>query len=569
MNDENSKPTPTGSEPGAAAADKEIHVAADTHETTAAQEITEAEQTHIIRINHTPKEYDPELDPNSPEFNEEKYAAHVLEARERLQAKLQELRNTIAESMGELYSPEALQESLKAMKTTISNAAAGIAQTMTTFRAFTESETWQNMKATMQYLIDNADTIRAFGDELEALEPYLEVELKKPEYGNATLEELLEAAETDEDESEGAEVITLFEKALEAARMAKLAADALPQLQSTGTPKYYTSPNTTLINALQANDGKGEVIGAGAIDLPVLSMGKPNEVTVYTIATLENMEGVTITGKPFTEYDRAVHDAVVTLYEDRIKQNQPPVMTADMIYRAMTHKTNTEKVSPQQKGAVTKSIDKMRKNISVYADASAEMQRRRVSINGKPVTEFKIDGFLLSADRITIKAGGETVEAYLLRGEPIMLNYAKLTGQLITVKGTMLDVKEIDSKGNITPVAIPNTVNRISVKSYLLRRVEVMRNDEKRAADALRKYESKRQKDPTLEPGNISKFRKQNHVILFDTLFNSTGIDSAKTQTAIKEYAYQVLDYWKASGDIKGYKKRKKGKAIDAVIIDL
>lgn len=539
INDENSKATPAGSEPGEAAA----------------QEIE--------------KEYDPELDPNSPEFNEGKYTAHVLAAKERLQAKLQEFRNTITESIGGLCNPEVIQASLQDTKTKIINSTEIISQTMTTFRTFTESEAWRNMIATMQYLIESVDTIRAFRDELEVLGPYLEVELKKPEYGSATVEELLEAAETTENVSERTEVITLLEKALEAARLAKRAADALPQLQSTGTPKYYTSPNTPLINALQANDGKGEVIGAGAIDLPVLSVGKPNEVTVYTIATLENMEGVTITGKPFTEYDRAVHDAVVTLYEDRIKHGQPPVMTADMIYRAMTHKTNTEKVSPQQKGAVTKSVDKMRKNINVYADASAEMQRRRVSINGKPVTEFKIDSFLLSADKISIKAGGETVEAFLLRGEPIMLNYSKLTGQLITVKGTMLDIKGIDSKGNITTVSIKNNENRIAVKSYLLRRVEVIRNDEKRAVDALRKYESRRQKDPTLEPGNISNFRKQNHVILFETLFNSTGITAANSQTKTRDYVFAVLDYWKASGDIKGYKKRRKGKTIDAVVIDL
>lgn len=410
-------------------------------------------------------------------------------------------------------------------------------------------------------IIENNESFISIIAEWEELKPYIEEEIKKPEYGGITIDELFNG--------DLEKTTPLLENALLAARLTKKVADSLPQLQGTGTPKYYTSPNTTLINAMQANDGKGELIGAGPIDLPVMNINKHNEVTVYAIASLENMEGLTLTGKPFTEYDRAVHDAVVSLYEDRIKSGHPPIMTADMVYRTMTHKTNAEAVSAQQKGAVTKSIEKMRKNISVFADASEEMKKRKVTINGKPVTTFKIDGFMLDAKKVTIKAGGEKVEAYILGDEPIMLNYAKLTGQLITVNGKLLDIKAVDDKGNVTDIAIPNNTNRISIKSYLLRRVEVMRNDEKRAADTFRKYEERRKKDKTIEPASISKFRKQSHTILFETLFNSTGITANNSKTKARDYVCLVLDYWKASGAIKNYTKRKSGKTIDAVIIDI
>lgn len=488
----------------------------------AAQEVQKVTREVVIETGPLDAK-DPKLDWNSPEFDEQAWA--------------------------ELYTGKKGATTADVMRTAAEKLAKAV-----TFANNLVNSLKESAVDTARFLVDNIESLQELKKEVDTLGQYLQEELQKPEY---------------EDLEERDDFVELLQEAFKAARLAKLAAEALPQLQSTGTPKYYTSTNTALINALQANDGKGEVIGAGPIEIPVLNVNKENEVTVYAVATLENMDGIKLEGKPFEEYDRAVHDAVVTLYDNCIKHKQTPVMTADMVYRTMIHKTNTEKVSQQQRELVTKSIDKMRKNIYVYADASAEMKRRGVTINGKPIKEFKIDNFMINADKTTIKAGGEEVEAFILRGEPIMLNYAKLTGQLITVKGSMLDIKVLDSKGKITTVSVNNNEKRIAVKSYLLRRVEVMRNDEKRAADALRKYESKRQKDPTLEPGNISDFRKQNHVVLFETLFNSTGITAANSQTKTRDYVFAVLDYWKASGDIKGYKKRRKGKTIDAVVIEL
>lgn len=402
--------------------------------------------------------------------------------------------------------------------------------------------------------------------EWEQLLPYLNLELLKPEYESKSLDELLK----DNCINENGDILptSLLGQAIVNANLTKLATEEFPKLKSIGTPLYYTSPNNALANALQANDGKKELIGSGPMDVPVLNVGKPSEVTIYVNASLENMDNdkVKLTGKPYTEYDRAVHDAIVSIYEDRLKQHQPAVATADTIFRTMTHKTDQEYVSPQQRGAVTKSIDKMRKNIYIFVDASEEMKRRGIvtNPNGKTQTErhrLVLDNFILSATHIdNISAGGTNVNGYVF-SEPLLLTYAKLTKQLITVKGELLDIREVDGKGKLTDISIANTEIRIAIKSYLLRRVEIMRHEKKKALDALRKRKNQTSKN------NISQTQTQTNIILFESVFKAVDIKNKNTKTSSREYIFQVLDYWKAIGNIEGYKIRTKNKTIDAVTI--
>lgn len=495
------------------------------------------------------KQYDPELDPNSTQFNLERYAKFLSDESEKLQSNLTSINS---------FETNTMQQ----VKQIISNKIQSDIKNLTeNFLSFYNSDLFKNTIEMIRLTFDSNDAIRNNLEVRESLQPYLEAELKKPEYEGKTLSYLLK--------HKNISSYGLLERAIVNARLAKLVTESFPQLQSTGTPKYYTSPNTVLTNALQANDGKEELIGAGATDIPVLDVGKPNEVTIYVNATLENMEGIKLTGKPYTEYDRAVHDSIVSLYEDRKKHSMPPVMTADMVYRTMTYKTNNEFVSPQQRGAVTKSIEKMRRNISIYLDATEELKRRDIRINGKPIDSFTIDEFLLTAERMTIKAGGETAVAYLIKSEPLLLKYAKLNGQLITVKGDLLDIREVDNKGHISNISISNNENRIAIKSYLLRRIEIIRSDQIRAHDAFRKYNARCKKSKVVPIKTISDFIKQSHIILFESLFSTAGITASNTKTRSRIYIYQVLDYWKASGSIKGYKQRKKGKTVDAVIIEI
>lgn len=309
----------------------------------------------------------------------------------------------------------------------------------------------------------------------------------------------------------------------------------LPILQSR-LPKNHTMPINRLANELQR-----DLINAGAVDLVVAGRGKKGEITSYVLATYEQPDGITMTGKPYTEYDRQVQDAVSSLWE---YGDETHIITPDMVFRAMTHRTQTESPSPQQIGAVTKSLEKMRR-IHITVDATEEMKKRKLTIDGKQVTSCKFDDYLLSLRAVEVKAGGRTVKAYLMTAEPVLLTYAKLTKQLATVPAELLDIKKVD-KGKATTVSVANSDARIAVKGYILRRIAIIKHD-------------KTAKNP-----------KQSNIIKFDSLFAETGIPQDSNSANIKKYAFQVLDYYTATGYIQGYTKRKKagkGGGIDAILI--
>lgn len=309
----------------------------------------------------------------------------------------------------------------------------------------------------------------------------------------------------------------------------------LPTLQSK-LPLYHSMPIQKLATELQH-----DIIDNGAFDLIVANKGKPNEITSRVIATYEQVEAITMTGTPYTEFDRQVQDAVSSLWE---YGHEDHIITPDMVARAMTNKTNTEYISTHFKEAVTDSLEKMRR-IHIVLDASEEVRKRKATLNNEKIDSFKIDDFLLSLKGIEIRAGGKTVKGYLIQSEPLLLTYAKRTRQLATVDAQLLDIKEVDKKGNVTDISIKSSEARIAVNGYLLRRITVMKND------------------------RTKNTHKQSNIILFDTLFEETKIPQDSNAKRIKEYAFQVLDYFKATGYIKGYTKRKNRKSFDAVIINL
>lgn len=305
----------------------------------------------------------------------------------------------------------------------------------------------------------------------------------------------------------------------------------LPTLQSTLPLKHIMSIQK-LVTELQHN-----LINSGAADIIVANKGKKNEITSYVLATCNEVDSII----SLTEFDRQVQDAISSLWEHGHKDH---IITPDIVARAMNHKTQTEYISPQYKGAVTKSIEKMRR-IHITLDASEEVRKRKAILDEDSNISCKIDDYLLSFKGIEVRAGGKTVKGYLMQAEPLLLTYAKMTKQLATVDARLLDIKKVSKNGKATTVSIVNTESRTAVKGYLLRRIAVMNND------------------------RTKKTHKQSNIILFDTLFEETGIPQDNNSANTKKYAFQVLDYFKAMNYIKGYTKRKNRKSFDAVIIDL
>ena len=293
--------------------------------------------------------------------------------------------------------------------------------------------------------------------------------------------------------------------------------ETLPQL-ATIIPQKHLIPNNKLANSLTK-----DIIGGGLIELDVGR--KKDDILTRCILNYEGDNVKLTSRRSFTEYDRQVADAVTSLYE---YGNKSHIITAATVYRAMVHATETETPSPQQIEAVTQSLDKLR-FVRVQIDCTEELMRRNIDLNGSQITAGKIDTYLLTLDKMEIIAGGQKVVAYKVIKTPILYEYSRLTGQVITVPAALLDIRDK------TGAKIPNTERRIAIKGYLMRRISIMK-------------------------GQNSK--NQSCHILYDSLYNEvcSTEPTQKEKRLIRDYIPCVLEYWKSEKFIKDYEELTHGK---------
>lgn len=330
-------------------------------------------------------------------------------------------------------------------------------------------------------------------------------------------------------------------------RVSELAAEvlqALPRLQSI-VPKKHLVPNSRLANTLTEG-----IIDTGRRAIGVSDPKAKVQVDILCDLVYEG-DNVKLSGRqPFTEYDRNVYNAVTSLY---VYGDNSHIVTPATVYRAMTGMTATEDPSPQQIGAVTRSIDKMR-FIRATVDCTDQLQQRKLSLNGEAVTDGKIDTYLLNASAIQVQAGGRTVRAYQIDKTPVLYAYSNMLKQVLTFPASLLDIKAIDQRGNITGSRISNTESRIQVKGYLLRRIESMKGKNAIQSNiiSLQSYE---------KGGKHHK-----------GLYEVAGLEATatrKAQKAVRDYAEQALKYWKGCGHIKGYSLVKTGQSVSGIKIVL
>lgn len=317
----------------------------------------------------------------------------------------------------------------------------------------------------------------------------------------------------------------------------------IPRLNSI-TPHKHIIPNNKITNELSA----GRITFSDNIeDFFNIRVSKENAKNpiISTIMVAYDGDNVQISGRrPFTEYDRNVYNAVVSLYVNGDPQH---VMTPAMIYRAMTGLSEASNPSPQQIGAVTKSLDKMRFT-RVRIDCTEELKMRRAQLNSVPIVNGMVDTYLLNADGAQVTAGGRVVEAYRVNQPPVLYEYSRATKQVLTVPSDLLAIKEADNKG-VYNNFISNNESRIQVKGYLLRRIEGMKG--KNALNnniiSLQSYE----KNGKHHPG------------LYEIAGKPTP--TTKESTNIRSYISSVLNFWKAEKYIKDFKFCKTGKSITGV----
>jgi len=405
--------------------------------------------------------------------------------------------------------------------------------------------------------------LQEFFNNFDELMPYIEEELERLHRERGVTEIPLGEFLQDTDPETGEPIKSLFQICVDRANEARAAKanapgfdlqmfsaedEAIAEIEQLATynpvlqsllPTRHTMPNNALMNALQQK----QAINAGAFDLVVANPhGRRKEITAYTMVTYDaEAAGTALAAANLSEYERQVSDAVITLWLEAKKQELPPVFTTDMIFRAMPG--GGDKPSPQQRGAITKAIEKMR-NLHITVDATEEM-RLRGAIGKNEVCEF--DDFYLSALRVQrrIKNGGQTVTAYKLNTEPVILTYSRMTKQILEVNAKYIEIRKV-KKGQPAEI-MPMTAGRQAMAGYMLRRITVMKRDKK------------------------NKVQTQSNVILFDTLFAEAGTatDNREITRRNRDFCFDVLDYWKATGLIKGYAQQTKGRSITGIVIEL
>jgi hypothetical protein len=280
-------------------------------------------------------------------------------------------------------------------------------------------------------------------------------------------------------------------------------------------PKTYAITNNKLSNEMTK-----EFVNRGSISLGVMNIDKKNEVRTYNSLTYDD-KNISITGRQeFTAYDRAIHNAVCSLYAAG-----NDIITPSMVYRAVTGMTETEKVSEQSIEAVKKSLDKSR-FLRLKVDFTEEAKAR-----GWNVDKTEIDSYLLPAKVVIVEAGGNKLEAYKIFETPELYKYSQRSKQIISIPLGLLDTKE----------ATRNTEEIISIKEYLIRRIEIMKHNK----DMSRK-------------------------IIYDTIFEESGITitDKKHKLRIREYITSILSLWQTRDKyIKNFKEYKEGNAFKGIAI--
>ena len=299
-------------------------------------------------------------------------------------------------------------------------------------------------------------------------------------------------------------------------------------------PSSFVIPNNKLANTIATEQSLFDAAGSAII----VSGEQSKKQITTTCALVYEGDNVKLSGRqPFTEYDRNVYNAVVSLY---VYGHSDHNITPAAVYRTMTGMKASERVSDGQIAAVKRSIDKMR-FIRARIDCTAELKSRRIRIDSKQINRGVIDTYLLAAETVELKVGNKIMNIYHIIKAPILYEYAAAVEQVLTIPASRLDIKELDSAGNITERSLANTESRILVKGYLIRRIEGMKGDNSLKNNIISLYDYEK--------------RGKQHQGLYSIAGkpNATRIEMQR----IRDDAEKMLSYWKATGYISGFEAVK------------
>lgn len=446
----------------------------------------------------------PELDPNSAQFNPEQYILYAGAINERLNATLEQLRTDIKQYAASLLNTEGMRAIIDTLNDVVTPLVTTVANTVS---SIVDSDAYKGITNSMRYIVEHNEELQQRVQEWERLEPYIIEEIKKPEYGGKTLDEIFNISEVDEN-GEYTEN-SLISKAIEAARAAmiaqKLPIITVDKINALDYP--LDKINNNIWKLLKDADKNGQITVTFAMEK---KGGRKEANVTYSINfdALEQQTGVTIT-KKLTTFDKRVYIAVGALYNNGFE-----VLSVAQIYNAMG---NTGRPSAADIKKINDSLTKMQAaHIFLSNEHEVEIAKYRYD-------KFVYDASLLPMERISAIINGQTVDSAIhLFREPPLISFARDRKQITTISRRLLE----------SPLS--KTDANLLIDDYLIERISSMKNAR----------------------------GKLGNKILYATIYEECRISSKMQRSRAPEKIRKYLSHYKECKFIKDYKEEENGVTI-------
>lgn len=454
---------------------------------------------------------EPELDPDSPQFNPQLYADATAKANEEMQQSLDEFKKLLVTIAENLASDEFQQTA-----NTVANAINNVLAKVTAFTNLSNGlsrEQAQNLFEGLVMLVESGAAIDRWLKEFGPLQPYIKAELDKPEYAGITIYDLIDYGRRDTEgnqlDADGQPTADgLLEKAIANARIAYSRDHDNIEVVQADTLEYPLDKVSGYIWNLFKKDTKGQIT-FGMESKADKKKGR-NLDLVYSINFDALGDDVTIT-KSLLPFDKRVYMAVSALFN---AGNE--TMSLSQIYYTMGYSGN-----PGTKDLlrIDKSITKMRGAI-IYIDNEGEAAVYNYD-------HFRYDGSLLPFKRVSAILDNKVVDAAIrVLDEPPVITFAKNRKQI-----TKISVRMLQSPINKTEA-------NLQLEDYLIDRIAKAKNG-------------------TGQPRILYKTVYEHIGLASETPTNQKNIKK-RTPNKIKKY----LDHYKKCGWISRYTTDKDGVTV-------
>lgn len=315
----------------------------------------------------------------------------------------------------------------------------------------------------------------------------------------------------------------------------------LPRCTSVKTESLYIP-----VTKLSKNINK--VVQAG-LEGVILDVGSKNsDKKIYTNCIISFDNNKANLSKQISRYDTLVYNAIAT-YADYCDTDR--LITLENIYRIMVGDKGNSSPSKEHLKRIKESIDKMRVCLvkidctdEVKAYKKTNMTNDNKSLQTNIDGKFYYDTYLLAGSWVSAVINGNEVNALHLMEIPVMLSYAKISGQVLNIPSYLLDTKHI----------LSNTEKNLIIKDCLLRRIAGMKNEN----------------GLTQKTISLHSYQKNGKHVqgLYEQVTQNPELNRKETEI-IRKVTAKYLDYWKECNYIKDYKFEKNGRTVSSIKIDI